>query len=77
MRFNKANKIYKKLIDLKITLFQNKLECGVKSKQVLARPVSIMNQFQLEQFPALLMVEENPKGVDRTSPLFMSTFFNY
>ena len=31
-------------------------------EQVLARPVDLMRQFQLEQLPALLRVEENPKG---------------
>ena len=31
-------------------------------EQVLARPVDLMRRFQLEQFRALLRVEENPEG---------------
>ena len=31
-------------------------------EQVLARPVGLMRWFQLEQFRALLRVEENPEG---------------
>ena len=31
-------------------------------EQVLARPVGLMRWFQLEQFRALLKMEENPKG---------------
>ena len=32
------------------------------SEQVLSRPVDLMRRFQLEQFRALLRVEENPEG---------------
>ena len=58
------------LLSLVNVLFGVKIGAIVKVKplilrhpeQVLARPVGLMRRFQMEQFRALLRMEENPEG---------------